>query len=68
VVVAFHSLEDRIVQAFPGERAKSGGGLAAICPPARRPASFVILTSDRCTPRRREIGQHARDRHSCARP
>ena len=49
-VVSFHSLEDRIIKNFLGQRARSGGGSRHQPEVAPVPPSFVLLT-------RRPLGQ-----------
>ncbi len=44
VVVSFHSLEDRIVKNFLGERSKTGGGSRHLPEVAQVPPSFQLLT------------------------
>jgi 16S rRNA (cytosine1402-N4)-methyltransferase len=62
VVVAFHSLEDRIVKSFLAERGKRGGG-SRHRPEAILPApSFRILTGRPVTPDEAEIASNPRAR------
>lgn len=62
VVVAFHSLEDRIVKTFMAERSRRGGG-PRHRPEAARPApSFRILTRRPVTPDEAEIAANPRAR------
>ena len=44
VVVAFHSLEDRMVKSFIASRSAAGGGSRHLPQVARPPASFIALT------------------------
>jgi 16S rRNA (cytosine1402-N4)-methyltransferase len=61
-VVSFHSLEDRIVKNFLGERAKAGGGSRHLPEIARAAPSFVILTKRPVTPDDAEISANPRAR------
>ena len=70
VVVSFHSLEDRIVKNFLGERGKTGGGSRHLPEVAQAAPSFTILTKrprgrrrrgDRCQSAR-ALRQTARSR------
>jgi 16S rRNA (cytosine1402-N4)-methyltransferase len=60
--VSFHSLEDRIVKNFLGERAKAGGGSRHLPEIARAAPSFVILTKRPVTPDDAEISANPRAR------
>jgi 16S rRNA (cytosine1402-N4)-methyltransferase len=62
VVVSFHSLEDRIVKNFLGERAKAGGGSRHQPEIAQLPPSFVILTKRPVTAGDEEISANPRAR------
>ena len=62
VVVSFHSLEDRIVKNFLGERAKAGGGSRHQPEIAQLPPSFVILTKRPVTADDDEISANPRAR------
>jgi 16S rRNA (cytosine1402-N4)-methyltransferase len=61
-VVSFHSLEDRIVKNFLGERAKAGGGSRHLPEIAQAAPSFVILTKRPVTPDDAEISANPRAR------
>jgi 16S rRNA (cytosine1402-N4)-methyltransferase len=62
VVVAFHSLEDRIVKTFLASRSRRGGGSRHL-PETRRPAaSFRILTPRPVIPDPAEVAANARSR------
>jgi 16S rRNA (cytosine1402-N4)-methyltransferase len=61
-MVSFHSLEDRIVKNFLGERAKAGGGSRHLPEIARAAPSFVILTKRPVTPDDAEISANPRAR------
>jgi 16S rRNA (cytosine1402-N4)-methyltransferase len=61
-VVAFHSLEDRIVKTFLASRSRRGGGSRHL-PETRRPAaSFRILTPRPVIPDPAEVAANARSR------
>lgn len=62
VVVSFHSLEDRIVKNFMGERAKAGGGSRHLPEIAQVPPSFVILTKRPMTAGDAEVAGNPRAR------
>jgi 16S rRNA (cytosine1402-N4)-methyltransferase len=62
VVVSFHSLEDRIVKNFLGERAKSGGGSRHQPQLDQAPPSFVVLTRRPVTADADEISANPRAR------
>ena len=61
-VVSFHSLEDRIVKNFLGERAKAGGGSRHLPEVAQAAPSFHILTKRPVTPDDGEISVNPRAR------
>jgi 16S rRNA (cytosine1402-N4)-methyltransferase len=61
-VVSFHSLEDRIVKNFLGERAKTGGGSRHLPEVAQAAPSFHILTKRPVTPDDGEISVNPRAR------
>jgi 16S rRNA (cytosine1402-N4)-methyltransferase len=62
VVVAFHSLEDRIVKTFLVSRSRRGGGSRHL-PEAKYPApSFRVLTGRPATPDEAEIAANPRAR------
>jgi 16S rRNA (cytosine1402-N4)-methyltransferase len=61
-VVSFHSLEDRIVKNFLGERAKAGGGSRHLPEVAQAAPSFQILTKRPVTPDDGEISANPRAR------
>jgi 16S rRNA (cytosine1402-N4)-methyltransferase len=62
VVVAFHSLEDRIVKNFFIERGKAAGGSRHLPELAQTAPSFQILTKRPVTPDEREISANPRAR------
>jgi 16S rRNA (cytosine1402-N4)-methyltransferase len=62
VVVSFHSLEDRIVKNFLGERGKAGGGSRHLPETAQAAPSFAILTKRPVTPDDAEISANPRAR------
>lgn len=62
VVVAFHSLEDRIVKSFLSERSKTGGGSRHLPERERAAPSFVVLTRRPLTPEDAEIAENPRAR------
>jgi len=61
-VVSFHSLEDRIVKNFLGERAKAGGGSRHLPEVTKAAPSFHILTKRPVTPDDGEISVNPRAR------
>jgi 16S rRNA (cytosine1402-N4)-methyltransferase len=62
VVVSFHSLEDRIVKNFLGDRGKAGGGSRHLPETAKAAPSFAILTKRPVTPDDAEISANPRAR------
>jgi 16S rRNA (cytosine1402-N4)-methyltransferase len=62
VVVSFHSLEDRIVKNFLGDRGKAGGGSRHLPETAKAAPSFAILTKRPVTPDDPEISANPRAR------
>ena len=63
VVVAFHSLEDRIVKTFLAERGRRSRPARAICPKRRRrPPTFSVLTERPIVPDEAEIAANPRAR------
>jgi 16S rRNA (cytosine1402-N4)-methyltransferase len=62
VVVAFHSLEDRIVKTFLAARSRTGGGSRHRPEIARVEPSFRVLTKRPVTPSEAEIAQNPRAR------
>lgn len=62
VVVSFHSLEDRIVKNFLGERAKASGGSRHLPEITHAAPSFVVLTKRPLTPGADEISANPRAR------
>jgi 16S rRNA (cytosine1402-N4)-methyltransferase len=61
-VVSFHSLEDRIVKNFLGERSRTGGGSRHLPEVARQAPSFVSLTKRPVTADDAEISANPRAR------
>jgi len=61
-VVSFHSLEDRMVKNFLGQRAKTAGGSRHHPEIAKVPPSFVVLTRRPVTPSKDEIAANPRAR------
>lgn len=64
VVVAFHSLEDRIVKTFLRRRSGGAGGVSRHRPPVepKRPPSFRLLSSRAKRPTEAEIARNPRAR------
>ena len=62
VVVSFHSLEDRIVKNFLGERAKAGGGSRHLPEIAQAAPSFAVLTKRPVIANEDEISANPRAR------
>jgi 16S rRNA (cytosine1402-N4)-methyltransferase len=62
VVVAFHSLEDRIVKRFLQGRAASGGGSRHLPPQAAPAPSFRLITRKPATPGEAETRANPRAR------
>jgi len=62
VVVAFHSLEDRMVKTFLAERGKRGGGSRHQPEVIAPPPSFRVLTGRPVTPDEAEIATNPRAR------
>jgi 16S rRNA (cytosine1402-N4)-methyltransferase len=60
--VSFHSLEDRIVKNFLGERGRAGGGSRHLPEIAQAAPSFVILTKRPVTPDQDELAANPRAR------
>jgi 16S rRNA (cytosine1402-N4)-methyltransferase len=61
-VVSFHSLEDRIVKNFLGERGKSGGGSRHLPEVKQAAPSFRLLTKRPVTPDDSEVSANPRAR------
>jgi 16S rRNA (cytosine1402-N4)-methyltransferase len=61
-VVAFHSLEDRIVKNFLVDRSKAGGGSRHLPEVALEPPSFQLLTKRPITPGDAEVSANPRAR------
>ena len=61
-VVSFHSLEDRMVKNFLGQRAKAAGGSRHQPAVAKVPPSFAVLTERPVTPGKDEIAANPRAR------
>jgi len=62
VVIAFHSLEDRIVKSFLAERSRRGGGSRHLPETVRVPATFRVLTKRPIVPDQAEIDANPRAR------
>ncbi len=62
VVVAFHSLEDRIVKSFLAQRSRRSGGSRHLPETAAAPATFHVLTKRPIVPDDVEIGANPRAR------
>lgn len=62
VVVSFHSLEDRIVKNFLGERSKTGGGSRHLPEVAQVPPSFQLLTRRPVVAGENEVARNPRAR------
>jgi 16S rRNA (cytosine1402-N4)-methyltransferase len=61
-VVSFHSLEDRIVKNFLGERSKTGGGSRHLPEIKQAASSFRLLTKRPVVPGEQEIAANPRAR------
>jgi 16S rRNA (cytosine1402-N4)-methyltransferase len=62
VVVAFHSLEDRIVKTFLTERSRAPSGSRHLPELVSQPPTFQVLTRRPQTPDETEIGANPRAR------
>jgi 16S rRNA (cytosine1402-N4)-methyltransferase len=61
-VVSFHSLEDRIVKNFLGERSKTGGGSRHLPEIKQAASSFKLLTKRPIVPSEQEVAANPRAR------
>jgi 16S rRNA (cytosine1402-N4)-methyltransferase len=62
VVVAFHSLEDRVVKTYFGSRSGTGGGSRHRPEPVKVPATFRVLTKRPVVPDKAECAENPRAR------
>jgi 16S rRNA (cytosine1402-N4)-methyltransferase len=62
VVIAFHSLEDRIVKSFLAERSRVGGGSRHRPQPMPEPPTFRLLTQRPQVPEEAEVAANPRAR------